>query len=240
MMTGTPGETSPSRGRLAGAAARIPRVARTITPRPAIPPANESSTLSTSVSWISRLRDAPRAERMARSRPRPAARARSTFATLMQVMSSTTPTPPSSISKAGRRAPTVCSCSGRTVTPQPALVSGNSIARLRCDGGEVISRAFNGRARPQASDHAEVMNRPIGLTGGVHDPRIALARDREPHVDGQPARKARTPQHRAVRERKVLRHHTHDRNGRWRSRDAQRATDHIGVAAQAPLPVPDG
>ena len=128
--TGRPGETSASRGRSAGARAMIPRVATIITPRPATPPASDSSRLSVSICWIRRFLDAPSAERIARSRPRPAARASRTLATLIHVISSTTPTPPSRISSAGRSAPTVCSCSVRAVTPQPRLVSGNCPARF--------------------------------------------------------------------------------------------------------------
>ncbi len=47
--TGVPGETSPSRGRSDGAAASIARIASSMMPRPAAPPATDSITLSTSI-----------------------------------------------------------------------------------------------------------------------------------------------------------------------------------------------
>ena len=66
-------------------------------------------------------RPAPSAERIAISLRRPSARANSRLPTLAQAISSTSATAASSITSDVRMSPTISSCSGTTVAPQPAF-----------------------------------------------------------------------------------------------------------------------
>ena len=101
--TATDAGSTPA-GMTAGAAARIAAP----TPAPMIPPIAARTRLSVSSWRTTRPRPAPRAERIASSRPRAVARASSRLATLAQQMSSTKPTTPrNSIEVMRRSLPTM-------------------------------------------------------------------------------------------------------------------------------------
>ena len=103
-------------------AVRLVRASR----RPAAPPPIASTSASISSCWNTRARPAPSAERIAISLRRPSARAKSRLPTFAHAISSTSATAASSITSDIRMSPTISSCSGMTVAPQPAFSCGKS------------------------------------------------------------------------------------------------------------------
>ena len=59
-----------------------------------------------------------------------------------------------------RSLPITAASSGSTVTPRPALVPGNSRARLSATDAEIVARRFQRDARLQSSDRVVVVKRP--------------------------------------------------------------------------------
>ena len=105
---------------------------------------------------MTRRRPAPSAERIANSRVRTVARARSRLATLAQQISRTKPTTPRNSIEVNRRSrPMTASCIGSRVTPRPLFVFGNSRA----------SRAATAaRSASAASSVAPGLKRPIACS----------------------------------------------------------------------------
>jgi hypothetical protein len=95
---------------------------------PRAQPRSESSTLSARSCRTRRPRPAPRAERTDISFCRPAARARSRFATLVQAISSTNAAAPSATRSCGRRSPNQASASGVMRREKCSLLSAYSWA----------------------------------------------------------------------------------------------------------------
>ena len=91
---------------------------------PTAPPVAASTSDSTSSCWNTRARPAPSAVRIASSLRRPSARANSRLPTLAHAISSTSATAASSITSDVRMSPTISSCSGTTVAPQPVFSFG--------------------------------------------------------------------------------------------------------------------
>ena len=79
---------------------------------------------SVSSCWKTRPRPAPSADLIASSLRRPRPRANSRFPTFAQAISSTSATAASSVTSVVRMSPTISSCSGTIVAPQPALACG--------------------------------------------------------------------------------------------------------------------
>ena len=119
--TRTSSDTVSRRGTLGGARASNPRSAATASPTPRAAPANVSTRFSIRNWRASRDRLAPSASRTATSRARPRPLMRSRLATFTQPTSSTRPTAPHNISRAGRAGPNTTESSGSTNTPRPSF-----------------------------------------------------------------------------------------------------------------------
>ena len=88
----------------------------------------------------------------------------------MQVISSTTPTPPSSISSAGRKRADRLFVQ-RTDGDAPAGVGvGIVLARFAAIASRSVARALDRGAGLQPSDDAEIVNVAIRLAGRVDEP----------------------------------------------------------------------
>ena len=111
-------------GSPAGASAAIASTDHIARSRPAAAPSALNSSPSAMNCRARRLRFAPSAARIAVSRCRVDARARSRFARLTHAMSSTNPTAASIVSSNGSSCPTVSSLRLNTAAPYFALVSG--------------------------------------------------------------------------------------------------------------------
>ena len=155
----------------AGRAAEITSTPMRATARLATPPANASSTLSTS-SWRTiRPRDAPIASRTAISRRRPAARTRNRFATFAHATSSTSPT---ALNKQEESAAVAVVDARRVerVRRNPPVPRARPVFRkARVDARPDLSRdrrsAFGGHARRQAANHEEGVAARVEKVRGV-------------------------------------------------------------------------
>jgi len=103
------------------------RVSHHASASPEAPPATASTPVSTRISRMTRPRPAPRAVRIAISRPRAAARVSIRQAMSAQAISSSTPTAASNTTSSRRILPTTSSCIGVTV----AVSGGNPLSRRR-------------------------------------------------------------------------------------------------------------
>ncbi len=156
------GPTCAARGRL-GRSVRMLSVMIAPPTRPRTPPASARITLSDRSCVTSRAREAPSAARMAISRSRDAARARSRLAMFAHAIRSTHTTAPNSSSRFLRTDWTTTSCSRSNRSDQLALLSGYAVAhsaafwRSSVDAASSVTPSFR---RPNTNQFRESVADP--------------------------------------------------------------------------------
>jgi hypothetical protein len=100
---------------------------------------------------------APRADRIATSRERAAARASSRFATLKHAIKRTSPTAPRSISNEVRALPTTTSFSGVRRTPRPVVRAWVLLFQSFCNHAHFVAGRFEGRTRFQSCGRGQIV-----------------------------------------------------------------------------------